>query len=127
MFKQRNLPVELLVSNLRLLLQNSTLDVTCSVSLEDLDKVVGASVDETATSCVSDTVDEMDDNDAVEYSSEVQVSSSCQSGPWPPKLGDHLAVNFEDGFYIGEVIEIVSDEVVKVSYMMPKKIVTATT
>ena len=49
------------------------------------------------------------------------------SGPWPPRLCVHLAVNFEDGFYIGEVVELVSDEVVKVSYMMPKKIVTATT
>ena len=69
----------------------------------------------------------MEENETEEFTSEVQVSLRCQSGPWPPKLGDHLAVNFEDGFYLGEVVELVSDEVVKVSYMMHKKIVTATT
>ena len=44
---------------LKLLLQNLTLDVTFSVSLEDLDKVVGGSGDETAT---SDDVEEMEEN-----------------------------------------------------------------
>ena len=53
------------------------------------------------------------------------VQSSFQAGPWPPKLGDHLAVNFEDGFYLGEVVELISAETVRVSYMLPKKIATA--
>ena len=56
-----------------------------------------------------------------------QAEFTYQSGPWPPKLGDHLAVNFEDGFYLGEAVEILSAEIVKVSYMAPKKIVTANT
>ena len=38
----------------------------------------------------------------------------------------HLAVNFEDEFYIGEVVVIMDVETVKNSYMVPKKISTAT-
>jgi hypothetical protein len=38
----------------------------------------------------------------------------------------HLAVNFEDGFYIGELVVIMDVETVKNSYMVPKKISTAT-
>jgi hypothetical protein len=39
----------------------------------------------------------------------------------------HLAINFEDGFYIGEVVVIMNVEIVKVSYRVPKKISTAST
>jgi hypothetical protein len=38
----------------------------------------------------------------------------------------YLAVNFEDGFYIGEVGVIMDVETVKNSYMVIKKISTAT-
>ena len=34
---------------------------------------------------------------------------------WPPKVHDHLAAIFSDGFYIGEVLEILDDETVRVS------------
>ena len=46
---------------------------------------------------------------------------------WPPKLGEHIVVNFDDGFYIGEVINIIDGETVNVSYMEPKRILTAST
>ena len=36
-----------------------------------------------------------------------------------------FAAKFMDGFYIGEVVSIVDQEHVKVSYMQPKRIVTA--
>ena len=44
---------------------------------------------------------------------------------WPPDIGQHIAGNFTDGFYIGEVKEIIDANTVKVSYMEPKKILTA--
>ena len=44
---------------------------------------------------------------------------------WPRKVHDHLAAIFSDGFNIGEVLEILDDETVQVSYMAPKKIMTA--
>ena len=44
---------------------------------------------------------------------------------WPPIVGEHIAANFSDGFYIGEVIDIIDSCTVKVSYMSPKSILTA--
>ena len=46
---------------------------------------------------------------------------------WPPKVLDHLAAIFSDGFYIGEVLKVLDDETARVSYMAPKKILTADT
>ena len=45
---------------------------------------------------------------------------------WPPKIGDHLGVNFDVGFYIGKVIKISESkpDKVKIDYMHPKKIAT---
>ena len=129
LFKQRNLSTDQLSSNLRILLKNSSLDVTCSVSLEDLDKVVGVSdeavVDSENNDAEMTTLEES--TDCENGTPQQQAESSYKAGPWPPKIGDHLAVNFEDGFYLGEVIELVSPEVVKISYMLPKKISTAST
>ena len=44
---------------------------------------------------------------------------------WPPQVHDHIAGNFSDGFHIGGVLEVLDDETVKVSYMLPKRIATA--
>ena len=44
---------------------------------------------------------------------------------WPPDVGQHIAGNFTDGFYIGEVKEIIDANRVRVSYMEPKEILTA--
>ena len=40
-------------------------------------------------------------------------------------IGEHIAANFSDGFYIGEILEKIDDETYKVSYMSPKTIATA--
>jgi hypothetical protein len=128
LFKQINLSAVQLISNLRILLKNSSLDVTCSVSLDDLDKVIGVSGEEEVdiknnsekTISLEEEVDESE-----EETPQQQVASSFQAGPWPPKLGDHLAVNIEDGVYLGEVVEMMSAETVKVSYMLPKNIPAA--
>ena len=95
-------------------------------TLDDLVKVVGE--DDLFEEMVEDNVElqiELMEEDETTAGQEVQAGSSLQTGPWPPKLGEHLAVNFEDGFYVGEVLEILDDETVKVSYMVPKKISTA--
>ena len=43
---------------------------------------------------------------------------------WPTRVGEHIAANFSDGFYIGEVMDIIDDDTIKVSYMSPKRITT---
>ena len=126
LFKQRNLSTEQLVTNLRLIVQKSSVGLACSVSLDDLVKVVGE--DDLFEEMVEDNVElqiELMEEDETTAGQEVQAGSSLQTGPWPPKLGEHLAVNFKDGFYVGEVLEILDNETVKVSYMVPKKISTA--
>ena len=98
LFKQRNLSIDQLTSNLRILLKNSSLDVVCSVSLEDLERVVGVS-DESEVDSENniENVTNLGENaECVEKTPQQQAETSLQSGPWPPKMGDHLAVNFED-------------------------------
>ena len=56
---------------------------------------------------------------------DVEDDDYYYTSEWPPKVHDHLAAIFSDGFYIGEVLEILDDETVRVSYMAPKKIMTA--
>lgn len=55
---------------------------------------------------------------------EVDQKLSSLQGPWPPCLGDHLAVNFVDGFFLAEVRDIVDKDqtTVNISLMKPKKI-----
>ena len=67
-------------------------------------------------------------NDAIKESAKSFYSQSLTVRSWlytPCIL--HLAVNFEDGFYVGEVLVFIMDvETVKNSYMVLKKISTAT-
>ena len=44
---------------------------------------------------------------------------------WPPPIGYHIAANFSDGFYIGQVESVIDNETVMVSYMHRKKVLTA--
>ena len=39
-------------------------------------------------------------------------------------MGEHVAVNFEQGFWIGEMCEIKDTETVKVSFMKTKTVAT---
>ena len=113
-FKQRNIPDHKLAENLRLLLEKSALMLSCDVTMGDLEQVVGDMEE------VSQEI--TDDDDEV-----LMPAVASVQGPWPPKVGDHLAVNFEDGFYLGEVknLDPKSPDKVLVSYMKPKKIMTA--
>ena len=47
---------------------------------------------------------------------------------WPPKIQDHILINFDDGFRICEVVEVSRSkhDRVKVELMQPKRIRTAT-
>ena len=60
----------------------------------------------------------------------IQSAKSLYS-PYPDSLyltlcTLHLGVNFEDGFYIGKVVVIMDVETLHNSYMVPKKISSAT-
>ena len=41
------------------------------------------------------------------------------------QIGEHIAVNFSDGFYIGEIIDKIDDSTYRVSHMSPKVVLTA--
>ena len=44
---------------------------------------------------------------------------------WQPKIGEHVIVNFEDGWYVGEVLTEEENEEVQISFMKVKKVATA--
>ena len=62
----------------------------------------------------------LEDSVATSHDEELGIRSD-----WPPSIGEHIAANFSDGFYVGEVTDIVDSSIVKVSYMSPKTILTA--
>ena len=39
---------------------------------------------------------------------------------WQPKIGEHVIVNFEDGWYVGEVLTEEENEEVQISFMKVK-------
>ena len=41
------------------------------------------------------------------------------------QIGEHIAENFSDGFYVGEILEKIDDSKYRVSYMSPKVVSTA--
>ena len=41
------------------------------------------------------------------------------------QIGEHIAENFSDGFYVGEILEKIDDSTYRVSYMSPKVVSTA--
>ena len=56
----------------------------------------------------------------------MQALSDAQVSPaWPPAVGEHVVVNFEDGWHVGEVKTGEVDGAVDVSYMKLKSIATA--
>lgn len=128
LFKQRNLTISDLTDNLRLLIQKSSLQQPTRylVTVEDLKKAVYD--EETATADVNDTNEVL-----VTASRDVPHAFENEVSEIPGTdmqevfdVGEHVAVNFDDGFYIGEVLQAgEGDDHVTVSYMKPKKISTA--
>ena len=109
LFKQQNLSVEQLASNLRLLLQKTDLALASTATMADLEKVLSGEPQHETESQDSEQGNPVDQNLSV----------------WPPKIGEHIVVNFEDGWYIGEVQTDEENEEFLVSYMKLKKVATA--
>ena len=88
LFKQQNLSVEQLVTNLKLLLQKTDLALASTATMVDLEKALS----------VDNSTSEGDTCSPQPASTEDRLSSS-----WPPIIGEHVVVNFEDGWCVSEV------------------------
>ena len=110
-FKQQNLTVEQLCTNLKLLVLKTDLSMASTATMEDLAKVLtkdaGLVTEDQETEAAPPLVD------------------SQLAGNWPPAVGEHVVVAFDDGWYVGEVTSEESDNSVDISYMMNKKVFTA--
>ena len=47
-------------------------------------------------------------------------ASSLGPLKWPPAVGDHVTVNFDTGFKIGEITDIKENDKVRITFMHPK-------
>ena len=105
LFKQQNLSVDQLASNLKLLLQKTDLSLASTATMSDLERVLTGDDQPhpTPTASLTDLVQSL----------------------WQPKIGEHVIVNFEDGWYVGEVLTEEENEEVQVSFMKVKKVATA--
>ena len=115
LFKQRGLSIEQLSSNLRTLLKRSPIMVACDVTLDDLDSVIAAAGEQ-----VQVEEDEREDDDTHCETEEQEPLNVLSPGPATSlnlSLSEHVAVNIEQGFYIGEIIELIDAEYVKISYI----------
>ena len=126
LFKQMNLTTDELKENLRLLLTKTDRSRATTVTMEDLQGVIGTKNNrsEEIEDAVVNIEDSVDRNEDVAENYQLTDNDSGTSN-WPPKIGEHIAANFDDGFHIGEVIGIIDDDTVNVTYMKPKKILTA--
>ena len=102
LFDQQKLNIESLTTNLKLLLMKTDSTLAAKATMSDLQEAIVGHVDQVE-----------------EFQRDVSDSA------WPPAIGDHIAANFTDGFYIGEVVSVVDEDIVNVSYMRPKIIATA--
>ena len=140
LFAQMKVETPDLISNLRLLIQKVSLTLASSVTMEDLKEAIENSdpVNEGEHAVNKEgipdylndeTVPEIEfvKNTNTDFVVRQPVSSTLESiGPviWPPSVGTYIAVNFEDGFYIGEVVSPALGTKVRVDYMHPKVIST---
>ena len=88
-------------------------------TMEDLEAVIGVSNAE--NSCQEPANGTTLDIDEEEIVNTDQLPDS----DWSPPIGYHIAANFSDGFYIGQVESVIDNETVMVSYMHPKEVLTA--
>ena len=110
LFKQQNLSVDQLSNNLKLLLKKTDLALASTATMSDLERVL------------------QDDESQVEKeSSETTLVQEHDqvSQVWPPAVGEHVVVNFEDGWYVGEVKTEDVNGAVDISYMKLKNVATA--
>ena len=112
LFKQQNLSVEQLSTNLKLLLKKTDLTLASTATMEDLERVFEGGV--------GHGQDREQEPETMQALSDAQVSPA-----WPPAVGEHVVVKFEDGWHVGEVKTGEVDGAVDVSYMKLKSIATA--
>ena len=109
LFKQQNLTTDQLSTNLRLLLQKTDLALASTATMQDLEKVLNEDSNKSGEEDLTDRAD-------------VQPPDDIN---WPPAIGEHVVVNFEEGWYVGEVLTGDDDGSVDISYMKMKKVLTA--
>ena len=105
LFKQQNLSVEQLSTNLKLLMQKTDLSLSSTATMEDLEQVLDKDLSKSSASPSSAA--EQDD---------------LPLKVWPPQLEEHVVVNCQDGWEVGEVAEVDGSGCVKVSFMKLKKL-----
>ena len=64
------------------------------------------------------------DKSQAEAPASTEALSNTQLNIWPPEIGEHVEVNCEGGWEVGEVV-VVTIWGVKVSFMKKKKVATA--
>ena len=106
LFKQQNLTVEQLSTNLKLLLQKTDLSLSSTATMTDLEHVLSK------------------DKSQAEAPASSEALSDSQLNVWPPEVGEHVVVNCEGGWEVGEVVEVTIWGV-KVSFMKQKKVAAA--
>ena len=119
LFLRKKLDVPALISNLKLLLMKTDISLAAKATMEDLEVVIGVSNAENSCQETSNgTTLDIDEEEIVN-------TDQLPHSDWPPPIGYHIAANFYDGFYIGQVESVIDNETVMVSYMHPKKVLTA--
>ena len=97
--------------------------VACDVTLDDLDSVIAAAGEQVQVEPLLEE-DEREDDDTHCETEEQEPLNVLSPGPATSlnlSLSEHVAVNFDQGFYIGEIIELIDAEYDKISCMAPKK------
>ena len=90
--------------------------------MDDLEKVVGIDPIFSNASTMKDSSLNLA-MDSPTCNEERSISSGITTSSW--HVGEFIAASFEDGFFIGEVLEIIDHDTVQVDYMIPKKVRSA--
>ena len=132
LFSQVNLTIGQLKENLKLLLTKTDRTMASTVTMADLEKVIGigkAIVDPLSEDiCEQQNSEEHASVIPTETNRSQKVSDTVEKLKqvgWPPQLGEHIAASFDSGFYIGEVVGYIDDDTVDVSYMEVKQVLTS--
>ena len=118
LFVQKKLDVPALINNLKLLLMKTDISLAAKATMEDLEAVIGVSnAENSCQESANGTTLDIDEEEIVN-------TDHLPDSDWPPPIGYHIAANFSDGFYIGQVESVIDSQLVMVSYMHPRKVLT---
>lgn len=106
LFKQQNLSLDQLIINLKLLLKKTDLSLASTATMDDLETVI--------LKVGRDTQDES-----------LLIEDEVVPSVGQLDVGEHVLVNCEDGWHVGEVKACHGVGHVDVSYMKPKKVLNA--